>query len=124
MTETEKHKLWRKTYPETIKKNSRRNNQARAEWFRGLKDNKPCTDCKIVYPYYIMQWDHIGPKTWNKRYRAVVHMGLSREATLKELENCELVCANCHAKRTWERAPKSWSLPPNIQHISLEGVAN
>lgn len=62
----------------------------------------PCTDCGICYPHYVMQYDHIG----DDKVAAIGEM-VARcngwETILKEVAKCELVCANCHAVRTWAR---------------------
>jgi hypothetical protein len=64
---------------------------------------KPCTDCKVEYPYYVMEFDHISDdKTGGicKMARRPVS-----EAKLRaEIDKCEVVCSNCHAARTWSRA--------------------
>lgn len=65
-----------------------------------LKSN-PCTDCGVSYPHYVMQWDHIGTdKIANVGKLA---RSASKERVLAEIAKCELVCANCHAERTWQR---------------------
>lgn len=63
--------------------------------------SKPCVDCGVSYPYYVMQFDHIGSDK-------VAGVGvLARTASIErvkaEIAKCELVCANCHAERTWQR---------------------
>ena len=65
---------------------------------REFKEASPCTDCKIFYPYYVMQYDHItDDKIANiKEIRSLPKV-------LREIEKCELVCANCHATRTHTR---------------------
>lgn len=67
-------------------------------------------DCKVSYPFYVMQFDHCrGEKSFNLNYGAVVNKGLvSLEA---EIKKCDLVCGNCHAIRTWDRMQASNSLP-------------
>jgi hypothetical protein len=69
---------------------------------RDTKDNKPCTDCGMVFPYFVLDWDHVpgGIKIGN------VSTFYRHAATKKyrdEVEKCELVCANCHRYRTHNR---------------------
>lgn len=72
--------------------------QRRMKKMQELKD-KPCTDCGIKYPYYVMQWDHTED---NKVASVSKLMTLkSWDTILKEVAKCELVCANCHAERTF-----------------------
>ena len=63
---------------------------------------KPCADCQVRYPYYVMQFDHIagrGPKLFDLG-KAV---SKSPALLIKEIDKCEVVCANCHAARTYFR---------------------
>jgi hypothetical protein len=57
-----------------------------------------------------MQWDHLpgAPKLGD------ISSGLrsfSREEVLQEIAKCELVCANCHAIRTFRR--EGWDNRPD-----------
>lgn len=62
---------------------------------------KPCTDCGVGYPYYVMQFDHIrGTKKFNMGDTA---KWSSIKAVVAEMDKCEIVCANCHAERTYQR---------------------
>jgi hypothetical protein len=68
------------------------------------KESEPCTDCGKYYPHYMMEFDHIlerGPKLFCICACQVFFCGA--KTTQKEVEKCDLVCANCHRKRTWER---------------------
>ena len=60
----------------------------------------PCKDCGKTYPYYVMEFDHLGNKI-----AAVGDMAGSKsiKAVLAEIEKCEAVCANCHKIRTFDR---------------------
>jgi hypothetical protein len=69
-----------------------------------IKETKdvPCTDCNTKYPYYVMQFDHIGTdKLFN--IADCYSGGFSLDKVRQEVAKCEVVCANCHAERTWER---------------------
>ncbi len=80
-----------------IKKNIRR--QKCREFYNDLK-NGPCTDCGNKFHPVAMQWDHIGT---DKEYSVSSIRTWGREAILREIAKCELVCANCHAVRTFLR---------------------
>lgn len=67
---------------------------------RDLKESKPCTDCGIKYPYYVMQFDHISD---NKSFSISRLSRKTRRQVYEEINKCELVCANCHAERTHSR---------------------
>ena len=65
-----------------------------------LKDN-PCVDCHVKYPACVMDFDHIKIKTFS--IANVCRHLYSNYKILKEIEKCELVCANCHRIRTFIR---------------------
>jgi len=70
------------------------------EYVREQKAN-PCTDCGESYPYYVMQFDHIGDDKL-ENIAVLVNKG-SMPKLVAEIAKCELVCANCHAERTHQR---------------------
>src|SRR5690349_7221534 len=81
--------------PEVWRKYVRERRQRLKAWIASLKQGKPCVDCKTIYPPCVMDWDHIrGVKSftvcqaWTR--------GQSKATILKEIEKCELRCANCH----------------------------
>ena len=60
---------------------------------------KPCTDCGIQYPFYVMQLDHLRDKLFTPSQAGAT----SVKRLLAEIAKCEVVCANCHAARTYQR---------------------
>lgn len=70
--------------------------------------DRPCSDCGVKYPSFVMQFDHIGNKNFNI---ANAVNGVSKEKLLHEISLCEVVCANCHAIRTHSRRMKYGTLP-------------
>ena len=62
--------------------------------------SKPCTDCGIMYPPYVMEFDHLGDKLYN--ISDIVRNGCKKKY-LAEIAKCELVCSNCHRIRTHNR---------------------
>ena len=65
--------------------------------------SKPCADCGLTYPFYVMDFDHREGKafTISQAWRA-----RSWGAVLEEVEKCDVVCANCHRERTHNRRPE------------------
>jgi hypothetical protein len=74
----------------------------RARWLRGLKTGKPCTDCGGSFPPEALQWDH-RPGTIKVGEISDGLKNRSRAMILEEIAKCDLVCANCHAIRTYNR---------------------
>ena len=72
---------------------------------RDVKD-KPCKDCGVKYPYYVMQLDHRDPKRKCITPARIVSSGWSNKRILNEFDKCDVVCANCHAERTNKQQPR------------------
>lgn len=77
-------------------KNKERRTALRAE-IHNRKD-VPCADCLQLYPYYVMDFDHQSDKKFH--IATAVSRGASLVEILREIEKCEVVCANCHRVRT------------------------
>jgi hypothetical protein len=64
--------------------------------------NRPCADCTVTYPYYVMEFDHVrGEKKYN--LNRLGKMSASWDTIKAEIAKCEVVCANCHRERTHQR---------------------
>jgi len=72
-------------------------------YIRAAKEGKPCLDCGIPYPPYVMDFDHRDKKTKICHPSRILFKGWCDERVQKELNKCDLVCANCHRLRTFER---------------------
>jgi hypothetical protein len=63
--------------------------------------NKPCHDCKGVFPSYIMEFDHRDPTTKTSCVSEIAaHSLKALEMIRAEIQKCDVVCANCHKIRT------------------------
>ena len=71
-------------------------------WYRALEDGQPCSDCRGVFHHSAMEWDHL-PGFVKLSDVATLVQKRNRRRVLEELATCDLVCANCHAVRTYER---------------------
>lgn len=84
-----------------------------------LKEGKPCTDCGGMFPTYVLHWDHVpgrGQKLFN------IGAGDYSLATVQtEIAKCDLVCANCHAVRTWNRRRKQGVAPEEEFGLPVAG---
>jgi len=65
-----------------------------------LKTN-PCTDCKRIFEPWMMDYDHLGVKTFSISMLQKQHW--SQKRILQEISLCELVCVGCHRERTFSR---------------------
>ncbi len=64
--------------------------------------SKPCFDCGKSFPHYIMEYDHVRGKKY-KNLALLSYQSPTSPVLLAELAKCDLVCANCHAIRTYFR---------------------
>lgn len=90
----------RATYIARASESNKQNRERIVALIREAK-NRPCVDCGVRHPFYVMQFDHVrGKKLFT--IGDVKNRSLSRVAA--EIAKCEVVCANCHAERTYQRA--------------------
>lgn len=81
-------------------KNEQRNRE-NAAFISALKVQTGCTDCGYNRHPDALDFDHLPGVV--KRSGISYLMRRSRQAILDEIAKCEVVCANCHRIRTWQR---------------------
>jgi hypothetical protein len=71
----------------------------RFEYLVGYLGDHPCVDCGESDPV-VLEFDHLGDKSFTigKQFRY-----MNWEKVLDEMAKCDVVCANCHRRRTAER---------------------
>ena len=91
-----------------------------------FKEDNPCADCGVFFPYVCMSFDH-PPGTdkvsdVSKMARGNGHLS-GRARLLAEIEKTNLVCLNCHALRTHERwlASKAQAAAPRVRTFHRAG---
>lgn len=89
---------YRKANREKVNLWNRRSRKIVRDFVTSLKTG-PCTDCGQKFAPYVMQFDHRG----GKAYTVSRMRNHSQENILEEVAKCDLVCANCHAIRTYMR---------------------
>ena len=62
----------------------------------------PCFDCHQRFPWFVMEFDHRDP-TMKRRNVPQMAGSASLMTLLREIEKCDIVCANCHRVRTYLR---------------------
>jgi hypothetical protein len=55
-----------------------------------------------------MHWDHLPEAEKQGEVSILMKRTQSRRRVLEEIAKCELVCANCHAVRSFERRRSSF----------------
>jgi hypothetical protein len=73
-----------------------------------FKEKKGCADCRNHYPHYVLEFDHMPEfQKIDVVYRVLRNYG--EEMAWKEVAKCQVVCANCHKIRTYEREQENES---------------
>ncbi len=62
-----------------------------------LRDSNGCVDCGESDPV-CLEFDHTDPST--KEFNIGDSYSKAEDKVLREIQKCEIVCANCHRKRT------------------------
>jgi hypothetical protein len=76
--------------------------QRNRQWLDRYLQDKSCIDCgnenRVVF-----EFDHLDPaeKVWN--VADLVRQSYGLETIKSEIDKCEIVCANCHRIRTYQR---------------------
>jgi len=91
----------------------RRNKRRVTEFIEQYKRAHSCVDCGFSgreFPY-VLDFDHVDSSVVKKfNVGSWSHSVLSIEAIQEEIKKCELVCANCHRKRTFSEKRRLKSL--------------
>ncbi len=65
-----------------------------------IKESSGCFDCGVSN-HIVLDFDHLRDKKYI--ISRMVHDGFSWKAIKREIEKCQVVCANCHRIRTHNR---------------------
>jgi uncharacterized protein YktB (UPF0637 family) len=76
------------------------NKQQFKDRLKKIKEASGCVDCGITN-HIMLDFDHLKDKKYN--ISRMIHDGFSWAAIKKEVAKCEVVCANCHRVRTYNR---------------------
>lgn len=118
------HYLANKSY---YRNRNKQAGMALRDLIKKIKEETPCSDCGNKFPYYVMDFDHVrGKKRGNI---SEIFFTLGRLKLEEEIKKCDVVCANCHRIRTFNRMrprqdsnpPPSTSLRSTLYQMSYEG---
>ncbi len=79
---------------------------------------QPCLDCARTFPTWVMQFDHLRDKTFKL---GNVQRGLQN--IRREIDKCEVVCANCHRVRSKARKDALPRQQTKVQETWAQRVA-
>ncbi len=101
------NKTWYEKNAAKHKKDVARNHRRYTDERRAIAlaaKSKPCTDCEIQYPPYVMDFDHVrGKKIMDIARMVSGRQHRTVQMLIDEIAKCEVVCANCHRIRTHSR---------------------
>lgn len=78
-------------------------------WFMRYKSTLSCVDCGANHPA-VLQFHHRDRAEKSFAIADVVRKASSMKQITNEIEKCDVVCVNCHAKRHWreKHQTNSW----------------
>ena len=89
---------WYLRNKEKILEKGRKDKIKKREYLNKQKD-KPCQDCSVRYPWFVMDFDHRDSQSKKMAISEAVHK-LGWKKLKEEVARCDVVCANCHRIRT------------------------
>ena len=95
----EHYRANKRRYIDNAARRRRTETEARTEFLLDFFADNPCTDCGEKDPL-VLEFDHMGDKKFN------IAKGIRDRnwtSVLAEIAKCEVVCANCHRRRTARR---------------------
>jgi hypothetical protein len=100
------------------KHTSKKNKQAKLRILIAELKSVPCADCGVQYSSYVMDFDHVrGKKLFD--ISTIVHSTKGTEEKIRaEAAKCDIVCSNCHRKRTYD-VPQSTCWHCNSSRVGV-----
>ena len=86
---------------ETAKKYSKAARDRTRAYIKAHLEANPCADCGEA-DTIVLEFDHIGDDT-HFNISDAVRVGYGMPKLKAEMAKCEVRCANCHRKKTYER---------------------
>lgn len=86
------------------------------EYIASVLMTAKCMDCPTD-DWLVLEFDHRDPAEKHDAVTRMVNDGIALDRIKVEVAKCDIVCANCHTRRTIKRA-KSWRLSFVLQFSS------
>lgn len=74
---------------------------ATMEWYRQLKKDMFCKSCGETHPA-VLDFHHRDPRQKVESISRMFRKKYTLEQIQREIEKCDVLCANCHRKTHWE----------------------
>lgn len=100
---------WYQKHKEEVIERRKQRQREILDWFRRYKSSLSCMDCGVSHPA-ILQFHHRDRTEKSFTISNIVSRATSIRQLTNEIKKCDVVCANCHAKRHWREnhATDSW----------------
>jgi hypothetical protein len=108
--------------PEKLKARSDGYRAKVRNFIQKYKSETPCADCGQNFNYYVMQFDHLPQFT--KSFTISKFQDHTRDLSkvLEEMKKCDLVCANCHTERGYQRRLSSHRAKEQVKNLLEFGL--
>ena len=105
----EYHKGWYQKHKDEVVERRKKRQLEIHNWFRRYKSTLYCMDCGISHPA-LLQFHHRDRTEKSFTISKIVSRATSVKQITNEIEKCDVVCVNCHAKRHWRErhSTDSW----------------
>lgn len=82
----------------------------------------PCADCRGTFAQCSMDFDHRDAATKVRSVTRMIHGSIDR--MMAEVDKCDIVCANCHRLRTFERRRSEGTAQAGVAQLVERQVSN
>jgi hypothetical protein len=93
-------KVWYQRHKEEVIERRKKRQQEIYNWFMRYKSTLACVDCGISHPA-LLQFYHRNRSEKSFNISDVVRRATSIKQITNEVEKCDVLCVNCHAKHHW-----------------------
>lgn len=91
---------WYQAHKDKVMERRKKRQVEIRDWFRRYKSSLKCMDCSISHPA-ALQFHHRERHEKSFNIADVTNRASSIRQIVDEIEKCDVVCVNCHAKRHW-----------------------
>ena len=91
----------RETQRKRVNDNNKKLKKRNAEYICNFLSANPCVVCSES-DIVVLDFDHIDPKTKYKTISEMIRTASSLEKIIEEIAKCQVLCANCHRRKTAE----------------------
>jgi len=93
-------KIWYQAHKEEVMERRKKRQPDIREWYKNYKGILCCADCGEKHPA-CLQFHHKNKEEKHFNIAEVADRASSIKALKEEIDKCEVLCVNCHAKRHW-----------------------